>query len=162
MTTTGDLLAIGDVLDVLTADIEALDAAQAIITIEALKQVRNRLDLALSLLKTRALNALDGQPVKVGTTLYVAKATGKWRPEWSAVRKHVANAALVDENGEVQTADQAAARAIDIMRDLYVSPSTMPKQGALDRLNLRYEDVADFERGVPELKAMPLGEEPER
>lgn len=158
MISKGDIAAIGDVVDQLTAEINDMDAAAAIGMSSALAEVKAKIELAVSLMKTRTLNVMDGQPIQIGSTLYAPKPTGKWRPEWRMVRSAVLKAALGDE---LPTATEAAARAVDIMRDLYVSPSQVPKKGGLDHLGIDLPDIATWEKGVSDIRKIEMDEDPE-
>lgn len=157
MITVADIEAAIDVLDQLTDEIDSFDAAVAIRTSDALAVLRGRVDLAMSLLKSRTLTAMDGQPIQVDKTVFYTKPSGKWRPDWRRIETAVVDAIMAREisgRGRVWA-------AVDLMRELYVSPSTVPKTGALEKMGLDLKDVARWEKGVDELKREHVEDDPE-
>jgi len=152
-----DIEAIGDVLDQIAEAADSLDAKESVEFMVALNAVNAKLKIAMTLCETQAKRTLDGQPIKVGDTLYVEKDTGKWRPDQSRIRARVVSMAAVDlATGEIVAGPIAAERAVDMMYQLFVSPSTMPKVGGLDYLGLDKRDVADWERTGTALEAVEL------
>lgn len=152
-----DLEAVGDVLDWLTEQSDTMTAETAIHMAAALDALGKKVAMAKSLCETQAKKLLDGQPIKVGDTLYVEKSTGKWRPNQDRIRSVIVSRSLYDQNGEkVTEPEHAARRALAIAYEMFVSPSQMPKVGAMKSLGISNEDVADWEKTGSELKAVTL------
>ena len=152
-----DLDAVGDVVDWLAEHSDQMDVRTAIEMATALEALGKKLTVARSLCQTQAKRLLDGQPTRIGDTMYVEKATGKWRPNQGKIRGRVAARACVDDDGVViELPLEAARQAIDFMYDLFVAPSEMPKQAGLTKLGLSTEDVAEWRKTGSELKAVNL------
>jgi hypothetical protein len=80
--------------------------------------------------------------------MYGVKRTGKWRFRHDALAAAIRVQALgIDEDtGEQRSASDAVEIAIRLMREAYVSDSTEPKKGLLNKLG--YTDtpqIADWE-----------------
>lgn len=156
-----DLQAVGDVLDWVCEASDSMTVETAIEFSVALTALIAKARMAQSLCETAAKTMLDGQPALIGDTLYVEKATGKWRPDQSRIRARVVGMSSCNpETGELVTAPEAAERAVNFMYTLFVSPSTMPKVGGLDLLGLDKRDVADWEKTGSELSAVQLKGQP--
>lgn len=155
--TLADLQAVGDVVDWLAEQSDSLTAETAIVMAGALDALAKKVAMAKALCETQAKKLLDGQPVKVGDTVYVEKATGKWRPNQNRIRSVIVSRSLYDQNGEkVDEPAHAVERAVTIMYEMFVSPSQMPKVGAMKSLGIANDDVADWEKTGSELKAVSL------
>jgi hypothetical protein len=160
--TPQDLLATLDVLADIDERSDSMGIEDAVAMREAVVALMSAARMTLSLIDTQLVNTLES-PREIGSMRYeVRKSDGKWRPDHSKVNAVVKRNAAVDPvTGEMFDCFDAAERAVKIMEDLYVSASTMPKVGALDKLGLRKWDVADQEPGKPVLKVTPIVEVPE-
>lgn len=157
--TRADIAAIADVVADLYNEIEAMTAGEALLMEEALHRVEKAMAACRSLVRTRALNAMDGQPITVDGIIYAPKQDGKWRPDHGKIDLRVYEAALVNDDGEAITSTEAAvSRAIRLMRDLFVSPAMVPKESGLKKLRLDLRDVSHWERGVPTIKKIDMKE----
>ena len=144
--TIGDIDAIGDVLRTVQAATESMTADQAIAFSAALDGLRGVMADTKALCEAQAMRVLDGQPIKIGDTVYVQRDTGKWRPDQSRIRSRVVNMAVADpDTGEIVGPSVAAENAVNLMYDLFVSPNEMPKVGGLKKLRLAKDDVAEWE-----------------
>jgi hypothetical protein len=153
--TLADIEAIGDVLDWLCEQSDSMTTETAIGLAAALGDLGKKVAMAKSLCETQAKTLLDGQPIKVGDTVYVEKDTGKWRPNQPRIRNVIVTRAIYDENGErIADAQDVARRAVSLMYEMFVSPSQMPKAGAMKALGIKNDDVADWEKTGSELKAL--------
>lgn len=159
MITLADIEAMNAVLDDVADMADGLSAEQAIRLMDAVNAMIVRAKLAASLLETAAKNGLE-QPKTIDGVLYAKTSTGKWRPEQSRIREVVATRAAYDPQTAELLADPkvAAARAVDMMYSLFVSPSQMPKVAGLEALKLDKSDVAEWERTGTELKRVKLEE----
>lgn len=103
----------------------------------------------------RAIDFLDMQLVK---TMELPRTSGGWihtlrrkkekqRFDHGEIAKHVREAAVLDDDGLMVTAKEAAENAVDMMSDLYVSPSSKVKIGALKVMDIDRREVEEFERG---------------
>ena len=157
--TLADIEAIGDVVTWVAEQSEDMGLAAAIEMAEALAQLSTLIGKTKSLCEARAKKLMDGQPQKIGDKVYIEKATGKWRPDQSKIRRRVAVMSSCDENGEMLPSRDAAEKAVDLMYALFVSPLTMPKQGGMKQLGLEAKDVAEWERTGSELKVIATEQE---
>jgi hypothetical protein len=150
-----DIEAIGDVLDWLAEQSDSLTVEAAIALAAALGDIGKKVAMAKALCETQAKKLLDGQPIKVGDTVYVEKDTGKWRPNQPRIRNVIVGRSIYDDNGErIDDTTEVARRAVSLMYDMFVSPSQMPKAGAMKTLGIANADVADWEKTGSELKAL--------
>jgi hypothetical protein len=95
-----DLEAVGDVLDWVCEQSDSMSIETAIAMRDALDALGKKVAMAKSLCETQAKKMLDGQPIKIGDTIYVEKDTGKWRPNQPRIRNVIVTRAIYDENGE--------------------------------------------------------------
>lgn len=162
--TAGDVRAALDVVRQLTDEIELMDAKAAIEMKDEIEALQKASKFCHELLITRTLNAMDGQPVVVGSKVYASKSKGKWRVDHKSIRAVVAERAMREaihpQTGEL-VAKTAAQAAINMMYELFVSPADFPKQGGLKNLGLENKHVGTWERTGKELKVMELGPEVE-
>jgi hypothetical protein len=150
-----DIEAVGDVLDYVAEQSDSMEPDLAIQMINALNELERKLKMARSLCETQAKRTLEGKPIKVDGKVYAERDTGKWRPSQSRIRQAIVRNALADDQGRVVKSRQAVAeRAVTIMYDLFVSPSTMPKVTGLKSLGLTNEDVADWDKTGTVLKEL--------
>jgi len=157
-----DLQAVGDVIDWVGEESDSFDAETAILVAEHLAGLARKIATVRSLCEAQARKRLDGQPIRVGNSIYHERQTGKWRPNQAAIRSKVVAVAVADtDTGEIREPREAARVAAELMAALYVSPSTEPKRGGLARIGAELRDVAEWERTGVELKATPLTEAPE-
>jgi hypothetical protein len=147
-----DLEAIGDVAAWLAEQSDSLPPAQAAELLTEARKVAKALSMAISLLEAQLLSTIE-QPVLVGNTVWSKVPAMKKRPDQQRIaRLVVMSAALPDENGELPTANEAAAEATRMMSALYVSPSTVPKVGGLKQLGVEYGDFITDEHTGWDLK----------
>lgn len=158
---TGDVMAMTDVLSDIDENTDSYDIEEAVEVREAVVALMSAARMTLALLDTQLVNILESPREINGIRYEVKKSDGKWRPDHSKVAAAVKHASIVDSStGELFDARTAAERAINMMEDLYVAASTMPKVGALDKLGLKKWDVADQEPGKPALKVIAVVESP--
>lgn len=141
----GDLDAVRDVITWLADGADDMTLEQAIEMRDALDGLAKMIGQTQSILEARALKLLDGQPAKIGDKVYIEKSKGVWRPDQSKIRTRVAMMSSCDDKGEMLPPRDAAEKAVGLMYDLFVSPSTMPKQGGMKKLGLTAKDVAHWE-----------------
>jgi hypothetical protein len=158
--TPNDIRAAIDVLVELQNDSDSLDIESAVAHREAVNELMTAVRTTLALIDTQLVSILESPREINGNRYEVRKSDGKWRPDHSKVQGAVKKAAIVDDNGEVRDTYDAVDRAMIAMEDLYVSASTMPKVGALDRLGLKKWQVASQEPGQRVLKVTPIVQEP--
>jgi len=160
--TPQDVLASVDVLNDVDENTDSMGIEDAVAMREAVVSLMSAARMTLALIDTQLVNTLESPREINGMRYEVRKSDGKWRPDHSKVNSVVKTRAYIDpDTGEVLGSSTAAERAIAMMEDLYVSASTMPKVGALDKLGLKKWDVADQEPGKPVLKTTPIVEAPE-
>lgn len=125
---------------------DSMNAAEALEVLDELAVLKKHLDAATGLVRSQAVKVLE-QPAQVGDTVWFRQEVGKWRPDTRRINQVVHQAAVIDrETGEIRNAEEAAEEAIRVMRDMYVSPSSMPKAGALERLGVEKKEIASWER----------------
>lgn len=154
----GDIAAVKDVLEQLLDEIDNMDARQSILMRDAVEGLKAKAAEVESFLTTRALNTLEGQPIKVGDKIYFPKTKGKWRTNHKEVQRMIATHATIDDNGEIENdPTKAALNAIRLTYDLFVSPSMVPKSGQLEsNFKKSWRDIADWERTGEELKVQTV------
>lgn len=159
MISIADLQAIGDVLDQLANEAHDMAPEQALPLKRAGEVVQQKLKLALEELNTVTLSGLE-QPRRIGDQVVAAVISGKWRPDQAKIKQLVASRAQYDRDGQtVYELTTIAENAVDLMYELFVQPSAMPKQGALDRLGIDKRDIARWEMTGKKLKTMTLADE---
>lgn len=154
-----DVLAMGDVLDLIAEESDTMSLERAVGLKDALGAMKAKLEATIGLLRTTAIRVLDDSPAKsaiVGGRVLTAKPTGKWRPDQGKIRQRVVGLSAYNADGEEVAAVDAAANAVNLMYDLFVAPKDWPKKSGLDKLHLTKEDVGEFERTGTELKETPL------
>lgn len=157
--TRADVLAMGDVLDLIAEESDEMSLERAVELKDALGLMKAKLEATIGLLRTSAIRVLDDTPDRsaiVGGRVLTAKPTGKWRPEQSKIRSRVVGMSAFDANGEAVPAVEAAANAVNFMYDLFVAPKDFPKASGLEKLKLTKDDVGEFERTGTELTEKPL------
>jgi hypothetical protein len=98
------------------------------------------------------LNRIE-QPVLVGRVVWSKTPVTKKRPNAPLVDRQVVRvAAHPDPDGVMPTAYEAAQAAVELMKALYVAPSTVPKVGGIKKIGLEYGEVINEEHTGYELK----------
>ncbi len=143
--TAADLDAVQDVVMWLADRADEVDLETAILMSGRLTELADAIGKTKAMLDARALKLLDGQPAKIDDKVYMAKDVGKWRPNQAKIRRLIGIRSACDDNGELLTPQDAAKKAVDIAYDLFVSPSQMPKQGAMKKLGIEAKEVATWE-----------------
>lgn len=157
-----DLEAITDVIAWVTEQSDTMDVETAIKVGEALRTVARKATEAAAFCEMRARQMLDGQPVKIGDTVYVEKNDGKWRPDQSRIKREIVRRSCSNvDTGEMLDGRTSAERTVDLMYALFVSPKTMPKKTGLDMMGLTNADVADWERTGSHLEAIVQAGDPQ-
>lgn len=147
-----DILAFADVLNDIATEAEDASLRRLLELEDSLVEVANQLKSTLSLITTAMLRHAK-EPQRVGSTIYHAEQTGKWRPEHPVIRRRIIGRAVHTDDGENITDPVVAAdRAVAICYAMFVSPSTMPKKEGLDAVGLDRSDVAGWENTGFELK----------
>lgn len=151
--TEGDLLAILDVLEAIGEASDDLDGPYAARMRTLVAQVKTKAAEVFGLLETRLIELTDGQPIVVDGEVFVRGDKIAYRPDWSVIRKAILATALKDG---AATATDAAVTVVDIMQDLYVSPSTKPKAGGLKKVGLNLSKAGHDEITGAELKVVKV------
>ncbi len=128
----GTIEAITEMSDSLTFD-EAHMAAQAIGDLSSAIKTANAMLVSR---RDALIRAAGSGGLRSGDLLYALKPDGKWRPNWRDVLDKVTNRAYVldTESGEMLTPEEAVSNAVIIMRELFLSDSSVPKVGAVRSL----------------------------
>lgn len=148
-----DLEAIGDIADWLIEASDGLPIDKTIELLEASLAATAKMKMACDMLQAQALAIIE-QPVVIGKTVWSKKRIIKRRPNQSRIAAHVVvDATGIDQaTGEMRNSVEAAERAVNLMRALYVSPSTVPKTGGVEKLGLTMADVCENEHTGYELR----------
>lgn len=153
---TADLEAVGDVAASLAEQSDMLSAEKAIELLEAARKAQMSLRLAVDMLESRALATIE-QPILIGRTAWSKVASFKKRPDQARLDSHVFRACALTIDGElVDSPTDAVQAAIEAMKALYVSPSTVPKVGGVRALGLELDDITALEHSGWELKRTEL------
>ena len=155
-----DIGAMCDVIADMTETTDSMTVEEAVHLRESIVEMRRQAATLLGLIDTQLVTILESPRVIEGI-LYEVKSEGKWRPDHGKIVAAVKQHSVVDtETGEMSTAPEATERAMKFMKDLYVSPSGMPKSGGLSKLGLDKSDVAHYEKSGNRLSATAVVEEP--
>jgi len=148
-----DLEACNDVFDWITEHSDDLSTEQAVEMLEAIRDTHSALRTAEAMLLSRVLGGIE-QPILVGSVAYSKKPKIVLRPRLGKILQAVIDTAVEPdhETGEQPHPREAADRAVTLMADLYVAPSSLPKTGGLKKVSLRLGDVTMEERNGWELK----------
>lgn len=154
-----DLYAITDVANLLLQEADGIESPeQAIELAQEARKAIAVLTAAAKMLEAQALAHMESRPVLVGDAAYRKAPVIKMRPDQMLVKRVVTKvAARPDEDGVLPELDVAVAAAVDLMADMYVSPSTVPKVGGLRRMGLTLDDVCSEEHTGFELKRTEIG-----
>jgi hypothetical protein len=145
MPTTQDIKAVTDLVESVTNESDSHTIESGIDMLEVLAELKRAVTTAASMIEMHLCSILES-PRVINGKKYEVKSAGKWRPDHNLVHATVKKASIADENGEIRSPYDAAEEAIAFMHALYVSPSAMPKTGALEKLGLDKGDVAHYER----------------
>lgn len=151
-----DLQAINDVVQLLAESSDSLTTEQAIELIEAARKAQQSLKAAIEMLEAQAISTIE-RPLLMGNVVWTKVPSVKKRPVPNIIDKAVLTfSAHPDGDGVMPTAYEAAQTAINMMKGLYVSPSTVPKVGGVKALGLDMGDVCTEEHTGYELKRTEL------
>jgi hypothetical protein len=144
--TQGDVEAFADVLTTITEQSDEYTLEAALQLKAELEAVGKTIRETTSLLETQIRRLMDGSTKQVvGTKTVTLKPNApKWEPNHGKIRKLVVSRSIIDDEGErVALPQEAAEQAVELMYQMFVAPSDMPKAGALKALRIFQEDVAD-------------------
>ena len=126
--------------------VDRLDRNDSVEMIAALDDLGRAVSDTLSYARHHLMGMLDAQPTEIGGRLWKKQMDGKWRADHGTLAQRVAEHATVDrQTGEVRDVRTAVREALRIMSDLYVSPSTVPKTGALEKMGILKKEIAEWE-----------------
>lgn len=144
--TPGDILAAVDVLRQVNGEVDDIGFELAVELRAACQDVIEQARGAIAALEIEMLEQVESSPKQVGRITYIAIDDRSTRFDHDSIAKAVVAAAkerAVDqETGEVVVA-RAVAEAVDLMRMVYVAPSSKAKQTALTWLGLDTDDVIE-------------------
>lgn len=146
MISKGDVLAAIDVLVQLTEESDQLEADEAIVMMELLADLKSKAAIAYGSVQTAVVNKLESGSREIEGRLYYRKAAGVYRTYHADVHAAVVGQSVVDRDGVIRDAKEAAQRAVHLMEMLYVSASTNPKIAGLDALGLSKKKVMRWEK----------------
>ena len=152
-----DLEAIGDIADWIIEESDSLSTEKSVELLVALRMALNKMKLAVDMLEAQALRTIE-QPVVMDNRVWAKKPSFKKRPDFTVIAARVVSTAIEPdhETGEMRTPEEAAERAVRIMRALYVSPSTVPKTTGVRNLGLEMDDITREEHVGFELRRTDL------
>lgn len=146
MSHSKDIMAIVDVLKDVADASDTLTVDEGVAVLEALTALKQAVSQLSSLVDTQMVRILE-QPQTHNGKVYFRASKGKWRPDHQQIKRLICERASVNiETGELQDRDGAVRTAVDLAYEAFVSPSTMPKTGLLNKLGVAKDSVADFER----------------
>jgi hypothetical protein len=158
MPTTADIRAVTDLVTEVTNESDTLTMESGIDMLDVLADLKRAVTTATSMIEMHLCSILES-PRVINGKKYEVKSAGKWRPDHNLVQASVKKASVVDHNGEIRTVFDAVEEAMAAMHALYVSPSSMPKTGALEQLGLDKGDIAQYERTGNRLSVTELPNE---
>ena len=162
MTTPADIEAAIDVVDDIARESELLALRDAIAALEALDRLAHAAREARTLVEMQMVALLE-QPQIVDGRRWKRSDEYKRRYEHDRIVKMVADRAIADRNGELLDAKAAARNAANLMRKIYVSPSTDAKVGMLRHYlgvgNVLAENLAADEYARTKVEVVQLKEE---
>lgn len=147
--TVGDLAALtAEIHDHITEQADKYDFEDGAATRQALLDLIAEAQAAVSLLQTTMLGQLEASGSRqIGSLLFKRKPNRVDRFRHDTIKAAVAKfarTAACDDNGEISPT-KAVDFAVQAMADLFVSPSSTAKVGALDRIGLSKTEVIDQE-----------------
>ena len=147
--TAADILAALDVLFQAQEESDDMSFDLAIELRAASRELARQAKKTADLLEMEMLRQVEDGPKMVGTVNYFAVNDNKTTWDHDRIESDVVarakEAALDRQTGEF-VADEAARQAADMMRQIYVSPSTTAKMGALSDLGVDIPTVRQRER----------------
>lgn len=143
--TVGDLAAITtEIHDHVTEQADRYDFDDGVTTRDALLALIDEAKTAVSLLETTMLKHLEEGAQQRGSRLFKRKRVTAERFRHDLIRAAIASSARLSA-ADTETGEISATRAVDFavqaMTDLYVSPSTKAKIGALDNYGIERKAV---------------------
>lgn len=131
--TTADLAAVADLIQDAINATEALDLDGCVDYRIGADQVRAKAKELMDYCDMQMIRTAEGRTIVRDETLYEVGDAGHWRFDHDLIRDVVARIASMPdpETGEVGSAREVAARAAQLMHEVYVSPSTTAKVTAL-------------------------------
>ena len=154
-----DIDAFVDVLVDLQTEAGYMTLGRTVEMLDALDGLAARLKAVRGAVLTQQL-ILTKEPVVHDGTVYASRQTGKWRPDKPKIREAVVRRAAYDENGEkIADSREAAERAFELMNEMYVSPSSVPKTSAIEHMGLTKKEIMHWQHTGHEVVTKPLGEQ---
>lgn len=156
--TLADLAAITDLLqDAINATTE-LDLAGCVDWRIGADAVRAKAKELMDYCDMQMIQVAEGRTVVRDGVLYEVGDAGHWKFDHDLVRDVVARiASTPDENGEVGTAREVAAKAAALMAEVYVSPSSTAKVTSLSAAGVEVPAVRDWvDESRRKVKATPV------
>ncbi len=142
-----DLQAMEDVLDELIESTDDMDVARASEMRAACDRLAKKANLAKDMCNMAGVKAMDGQPVKVeGKSTFSVSTAEKWVTDHPKLRTRIIQAIYFNRDTGARrrlTVEDAITEAVDMMLDLFVAPSDVPKAGGLKKLRIRKDDVCE-------------------
>lgn len=146
-----------DLLDDVIENSESHTVEQAVDARATILAVLSRCKDAIAMLDQHLIKTLESPIVREGHLYEVKSKRERVRFDHGAIAGRVQTVALawaVDENGEVSPLS-AVQTAVQIMRDIYLSPSSTAKMGELDRYEID-RSVRTNEWGGKEVRVSPV------
>lgn len=144
-----DLGAAIDLVGEAIEDSDSYDFEEAVAMRDALILLRARAAVAMDLIESEMARQLEGGERQWNGMTYKAVNKYRTRADHDAIEGHVLtvakDVALDRQTGEIDL-DEAVRQAAHLMRQVYVSPSTPAKSGALKSLGLDPWSVVSRER----------------
>ena len=110
---------------------ECLELLELVATLS--KQV-TAVKAAIEVAQLALVRAAPDNALVVGDFVYTVKQTGKWRPDWTAVKQRILHMSLYSPEGERLDPDEQVNNVLDIALSLFTSETSAPKVGATAEL----------------------------
>lgn len=152
-----DVKALDDVVTDITEISDSLDVDTAVAFRVALVSHLATVKLAIDALDMQLVKVMELPRTEGGWVHIVRRKKEKQRFDHAAIARVVREYAAVDgDTGVIESPRDAAANAVAMMTDLYLSDSSKAKIGALKALGIDRSDVETFERGDLYVDVVPV------
>lgn len=154
--TLGDIQAASDVANLIAELSDSMSVDAAVEYRVALVAHQAKVKFAIDMLDTQLVKTLELPRTVGGWVHQVRRKKETVRFDHEAIARVVREEAVRDKEGMLVGPREAAEKAVVLMSDIYLSPSSKAKIGALKDLEIDRKDVESFERGDLYVDVVPV------
>lgn len=158
--TVADVAAAGDVLGEIQEASDHLSVEQAVAFRAEIDRLARRLKMTLSLIDAHLIRTLESPIVRDGVEYAVKRKKDRRRFDHGRIASGVQTRARYHpETGErLEDADAILKRGVQLMREIYLSPSVEAKVTVLEALGFVRDDVETYELGDQYIATSPVND----